>query len=405
MIKTNVRELAIFGDAPLFGEPLHVGRPNIASRRSFLSRVDGILDRCWLTNDGPMVREFERRLAERIGVEHCIAVCNATVGLELLMRSCDLKGEVIVPSFTFIATVHAIQCAGLTPVFIDIDEETHCLDVKNIEKLISNKTAAILGVHLWGRCCDPIEVERIAERYDLTALFDAAHAFDCSYQNRMVGTFGRAEVFSFHATKFLNSIEGGAIATTDGELAENLRLRRNFGFSGYDQVITLGTNAKMSEVAAAMGLSNLDNIDRILSVNRNNYELYRRHLQGLPGVKILRQNDRSKCNLQYVVFEIDEPEAGIGRDQLIQLLHAENVLARRYFFPGCHLLEPYCRLYPDAKDNLPVTDRVAYRILQVPTGLAVGPDEIAAISSVIRLAIEEAPAIKNFFAGRRGLPR
>jgi dTDP-4-amino-4,6-dideoxygalactose transaminase len=213
-------ELAICGAPPAFSQALHVGRPNIANRERFLERTGQMLDRLWLTNNGPLVQEFERRIAGYVGVKHCICVCNATVGLELAIRAVGLRGEVIVPSYTFVATAHALQWQEITPVFADMDPATHCLDPARIERHITPRTTGILATHVWGRPC-PVEVlSEIAERRGLKLMFDAAHAFGCSHQGQMIGGFGLVEVFSFHATKFLNSLEGGAVVTNDDELAD-----------------------------------------------------------------------------------------------------------------------------------------------------------------------------------------
>src|SRR5690349_4944149 len=205
----GLSDLAIFGAPPVFEEPLHVGRPNIGDRERLLARINDMLDRRWLTNNGPFVQELEEKIAAFLGVKHCIAMCNATVGLEIAIRATGMTGEVIVPSFTFIATAHALQWQEITPVFCDIDPRTHNIDPQQVEKLITPRTTGIIGVHVWGRACDVAALEAIAARRRLTLLFDAAHAFGCSYRGRMIGGFGDAEVLSFHATKFFNSFEGG----------------------------------------------------------------------------------------------------------------------------------------------------------------------------------------------------
>ena len=224
--------LAVLGGLPSFAETLHVGRPNIGRRDRFLSLMNDVLERRWLTNNGPLVQEFEASLTRYLGVKHCIPMCNATVALEIAIRASGLKGEVIVPSYTFIATAHALQWQEITPVFCDIDPLTHTIDPDRIEGLITPRTSGIIGVHIWGHTCDIAALTRIAERRGLTLMFDAAHAFGCSHHGRMIGNFGLAEVFSFHATKFLNSFEGGAVVTNDDELAAKIRLMQNFGFAG-----------------------------------------------------------------------------------------------------------------------------------------------------------------------------
>ena len=251
---------------------LHVGCPNIGNRQDLRRRIDDILDRRWLTNGGPYVNEFEQRVAEFIGVKHCIATCNATVALEILIRALGLTGEVIVPSFTFVATVHALQWQGITPVFCDIDPRTHNIDPRKVEELITSRTSGILGVHLWGRPCPIAKLQALANRHGLALLFDAAHAFACKHRGRMIGGFGRAEVLSFHATKFINAGEGGAVVTNDDDLAAQIRLMKNFGFSGFDKVTSIGTNGKMSELSAAMGLTNLESLKKFTRANRSNFE-------------------------------------------------------------------------------------------------------------------------------------
>lgn len=391
-------DLAVLGAPPLFREKLHVGRPNVVGRERFLERLEGVLDSKWLTNHGPLVREFEARIAEYLGVKHCVAVCNATVGLELMIRAAELEGEVIVPSYTFVATAHALRWLGLTPVFADIDPATHCLDPRSVEGLITPRTTAVMGTHLWGRTCPVEELEEVARRHKLTLMFDAAHAFGCTRGGRMVGGFGLAEVFSFHATKFLNSFEGGAITTDDDALAERLRLMKNFGFAGYDKVVYLGTNAKMAEVCAAMGLTNLELIDELIAVNRRNREEYRAGLARVPGLSLLEYDGGERSNFQYVVAEVDASRASLTRDQLIDVLHAENVLARKYFWPGCHRMEPYRSDPQYAAVDLPATEQVAARVLVLPTGVAVGPEEIGLICDTLRVALEGpdevAPALR-----------
>jgi dTDP-4-amino-4,6-dideoxygalactose transaminase len=385
--KTQVADLAIFGSFPAFTEKLHVGRPNIGDRDRFLEHVNAILDNRWLSNNGPFVQQFEQRLSEFLGVKHCIATCNGTVALEIAIRASQLSGEVIVPSFTFIATAHALQWQEITPVFCDIDPVTHTLDPERVESLITPRTTGILGVHLWGTPCKIDSLSEIAQRHQLKLLFDASHAFGCSYKGQMLGSFGNAEVFSFHATKFVNTLEGGAIVTNDDLLAEKIRLMKNFGFAGYDKVIYIGTNGKMNEISAAMGLTSLEAIDTLIAANRRNYYQYQQELSDIPGVRLLTYDESEKCNFQYIVAEVDFSIAQISRDQLIKVLWAENILARRYFYPGCHRMEPYRSYFPHARLLLPNTELIAAQVLILPTGQTLTVENISAICQVIRLAI------------------
>jgi dTDP-4-amino-4,6-dideoxygalactose transaminase len=393
-MKKILHDLAIFSGIPAFTEKLHVGRPNIGNRENLLSRINDILDRKWLTNHGIYVQEFEQRIAEFVGVKHCIATCNATVALEIAIRAVGLTGEVIVPSFTFIATPHALQWQEITPVFCDIDPQTHNIDPNKIVQSITPRTTGIIGVHLWGRSCDVETLSDIAHTYGLKLMFDAAHAFGCSHQGKMIGNFGEAEVFSFHATKFLNTFEGGAIVTNSDELAEKIRLMTNFGFAGYDQVIYIGTNGKMNETSAAMGLTSLESIDDFVDVNYRNYKCYQRELADIPGISLLSYDGTEKCNYQYIVLEIEESKTQITRDNLIKILHSENIIARRYFYPGCHRMEPYKSYFPHAKLLLSETEKLADKVVLLPTGTSVNENTIQMISQIIRIAIREA---KNIF--------
>ncbi|HEX4165303.1 MAG TPA: DegT/DnrJ/EryC1/StrS family aminotransferase [Bryobacteraceae bacterium] len=379
--------LAISTGRPHFPEPLHVGRPNIGSEERLLQRIQQVLDRRWFTNLGPLVQEFEDKLKQTLGVRHCIPICNATIALEIAIRAAELKGEVIVPSFTFIATAHALQWQEITPVFCDVQPGTHNLDPAQGARLITPRTSGIIGVHVWGKPCDHAALQQLADRHGITLMYDAAHAFGCSLHGTPLGNFGLCEVFSFHATKFFNSFEGGAIATNNDELARKIRLMKNFGFSGVDQVTFLGTNGKMTEIAAAMGLTGLESLADTVAVNVRNYTQYRAELAQHPGLEMIQFDEAEDNNYQYIVFEVEEELTGISRDELVQILKAENVLARRYFYPGCHRMEPYCSYFPHAGLLLPHTERLCSRVLVLPTGTTVAPEDIQAICQIIKTAL------------------
>jgi dTDP-4-amino-4,6-dideoxygalactose transaminase len=379
---------------PAFAQPLHVGRPNLGSAAEIHRRIQEILDRRWLSNDGVMVREFERQIAALLGVKHCVAVCNATVGLQIAARAADLTGEVILPANTFVATAHALEWQRITPVFCDIHPSTHNLDPADVEARITRRTTGIIGVHVWGRPCATTALERIAAQRGLTLIFDAAHAFGCSNGGRMIGNFGLAEVFSFHATKFVNCGEGGAITTNDDGFAARVRQLRNFGIGGCDHVVSVGTNGKMSEFAAAVGLTAVESMPDFIAVNERNHCCYRCALVGIPGVEVLSYDESEQNNYQYVVLEIDEDCCPLTRDQWLQVLHAENVLARRYFFPGVHRMEPYCSRDPQAFARLPATEAVLRRVLVLPSGTAIGLDEIAILGRIFHDAIADASTLR-----------
>lgn len=382
----SAADLAINGAPPAFREMLHVGRPNVGDRATFMRMADAMFDSGRLANGGPLVEELERRLAEHLGVRHCLAICNGTVALEIAIRALDLSGEVIVPSYTFVATAHALYWQGITPVFADIDADTHNLSPAAVRRMISSRTTGILGVHLWGRGAPVEALQAIADEHGLKLMFDAAHAFGCTHGGKRIGGFGSAEVFSFHATKFFNTFEGGAIATNDDDLAQRMRLMRNFGFAGFDNVIHPGTNGKMAEICAAMGLVNLDVMDAVIATNQRNHAAYTEAFGGLPGLSILPYDADEDGNYQYAVLEVG-PDCPASRDAIVAALQAENVLARRYFWPGVHRMQPYRDLFPNAGVLLPQTQVVADRVVVLPTGTAVTPEDCRVIASVVAAVI------------------
>lgn len=369
-------------------ETLHVGRPNIGSYQRFLSLVEDIFERRWFSNNGKLVNELEFLLSEYLEVKHCILVCNGTMGLQLATKALELTGEVIVPAFTFIATVHALQWMGLKPIFVDVDPLTHTLDPDKIISLINENTSGIIGVHLWGNPCATEKIESIAKIYDLKVIYDAAHAFSCRHQTKMIGNFGDCEVFSFHATKFFQTFEGGAITTNNDQLAQKIRLMKNFGFQGLDNVIELGINGKMTEIQAAMGLACFESLEEIVKINRRNYEYYRQHLEEITGIRFFNYDKIAQTNFQYIIAVVDAKTAGLTRDELVQILQDCNIRARRYFYPGCHRSAPYRTLYPEQITNLPNTDFLCERVMALPTGQSVSVRDIDVICQIIKQSLQ-----------------
>lgn len=393
--KTDWRSLAIVTGEPHFEEPLHVGLPNLPDRAAFHSRVDAALDSRRLTNDGPQVRELEGAIARHLDVHHCVAVSSGTLALSLALRAAGVHGEVILPSLTFVATAHAVEWQNMTPVFCDIDPATHTIDPACIEARITQNTTAILGVHLWGRPCAIEAIETIATARGLTVLYDAAHAFSSSSNGRMIGGFGNGEAFSFHATKFFHTLEGGAVTTNDSRLAGRVRKMRDFGYDENDDVVEVGINAKMNEIAAGMGLALLGDLDRLVGVNRANHFHFQRELTGIPGIRLALYDEAEHNNYQYVVLEVDDRSAALDRDDLLAVLTAENVLARSYFDPPCHELEPYRSRASETRAHLRHTETVARRLLCLPTGEVMNEDKINGVCSIIRTALRHAPAIRK----------
>ncbi len=384
-------DLAINGAPPAFAQPLHVGRPNLGDREALLRYTAEIYDRRWLTNNGPLVQELEQRIATRLGVKHCVAMCNGTIALEIAIRALGLQGEVIVPSYTFVATAHALHWQAIIPVFADIDPATHNLDPGAVRRMITPRTSGIIGVHLWGRPAPVEALQAVADEHGLQLMFDGAHAFDCSHGGRRIGVFGRCEVLSFHATKVFNTFEGGAVVTDDDALAEAMQLMRNFGFSGYDNVIYPGTNGKMPEINAAMGLVNLDALPEFVEANRRNYFAYADALNEIEGLRLIAYDPADTPNYQYIVVEVD-PRFQVSRDEVVIALQAENVLARKYFWPGCHRMRPYRDLYPHAGLLLGNTEAVASSVVILPSGPTLPTEAPMVVAATIRALIGAAKA-------------
>ena len=376
-------DFAIHGGSPLFAVPKVVGRPAVPDRQQLHQRVDQILDSGRFTNDGPLLQDFELKLKAVTGTRHVVSVCNGTMALQVLAKASGLTGEVIVPSLTFIATAHALQWIGLTPVFADVTSSSHTLDPASVERCITERTSAILGVHLWGNPCDVDGLQQIADKHGLKLLFDASHAFGCTHAAVPIGSLGDAETFSFHATKAMHAIEGGAIATDCDDLAERCRLMRNFGITDMTSIESAGINAKMNELCAAVGLTSLESFDTTLEDNRQRMNDYRNALQNVPGISLVISESADRRNNQYVVVRVDATVFGMSRDQLLNVLRAEGIFARSYFSPGCHNAEPYMHHQRHCPVDLPVTDHLLTELLQLPTGESVTQSDVQAIGQLL----------------------
>jgi dTDP-4-amino-4,6-dideoxygalactose transaminase len=394
-MKRSASDLALLGGEPEFPSALHVGRPFVPDRRRFMQLVEDALDRRWLSNHGPLVRELEDRLGEYLGAP-CAVVCNGTMGLQLSVRALGIGGRALCPSFTFAATPHALKFQGVEPTFCDVMRDDHMIDPEDAARKLTSEVSAIVGVHLWGAAADVDSLVRLTARSNKRILFDAAHAFGSTYAGRPIASFGDGSVFSFHATKSFSTFEGGAVASLDDALLREIRLLRDFGFVGLDHIEGIGINAKMNEISAAAGLAALAEHERVLEAYRERLEAYKYALAERVGLPLLDTDRGGSGNAQYVVLTVDEKTAGLHRDTLMKALHAEGVLARRYFYPGCHRLPPYVS---QERAPLPVTDWLVDRVLVLPTGPAVTLDEIRRITEVISLALANSALLEEA-AGR-----
>lgn len=351
------------------GGGVRVGRPNLPPPGALHARLDRALASGWLSNGGPLVREFEARIAEVAGVEHAVAVCNATIGLEIALKlAAPSPATVLCPSFTFAASVQAARWVGHQVRCVDVDAATHLPDRAAIQGAMADDVGAVMGVHLWGQVLD------LDELVEVPVIYDAAHAFACS-PPRALGARGLATVFSFHATKFLNAFEGGAVVTSDAGFAQRVREATNFGIGGPPGAF--GTNGKMAESAAAMGLCCMDMLPELLSRNRENWLAYQEGLAGIPGVTLLPL-DPGQNNCQYVVVDVDPALAGCTIDGLLTELAAAGVHGRTYFRPVGH------EITGEDTERFPVSARLARSVAILPTGVQLTVDGCARIAGRVR---------------------
>jgi len=335
---------------------INVTKTYLPSKEKYQKYVDEIYENGWLTNYGPLVQRLEKRLAEYLGVKNIVLVANGTAALEIAYRTLDLKGSVITTPFSFIATTSSLVTNNLSPIFADIDENTFNLYPKNIEKLITPNTSAILPVHVFGNACKVEEIEEIANKYNLKVVYDAAHAFDIKYKDQSVLNYGDISTLSFHATKLFHTIEGGALIINDDKLAQKARYLINFGIKNQEEIPHLGTNAKMNEFEAAMGLCVLDDIEEIKDKRKVILELYRKELDGL--VAFQEQNKNATENYSYfpIIFKSEEDLL-----KMQKVLNEDDIFPRRYFYPSLDTLE-----YIEPKQNMPISRDISKRILCLP---------------------------------------
>lgn len=388
-------DFALFGAKPAFDKPLPIGQLYFPSWERYEAAFRGIFERQYYNNNGPLHEELEVKLQQFLGVKHAICVSNATFGLMMVADAMRLSGKVILPSFTFIASAQSLSWAGLEPAFCDVDPETHQIDLDQVDALIGKDVSAIMGVNLWGGACNPKALAEIAEANGVQLYFDSAHAFGCTVDGVKIGNFGRAEVFSFHATKILSAAEGGCISTNDDELAERLRsIRPSYGADKPVSIVRVA-NARMSEAQAAVALMSLEDFSTNQKNNDALYRLYETQLKAIPGLHLVKPAGVSFSNYQYLVCTVDEREFGLPRDLVIDLLKAENVIARRYFYPGIHRSIPYAQDLPQYLDCLPNTDSLCASCIQFPIGALVNAQSVERICNILVRAHQASAEIRS----------
>ena len=377
-VKTEIGELAIFGGSTLFTKSLHVGAPSTVQKETLLNLIGSALDCNILTNDGPLVQKLEEELGQFLGVAHCILVSNATVGLQLVAKALEIRGEVLLPAFTFVGTASALSWIGLKPVFCDVDPDTHNIDPAEVRSRINARTGAILGVHLWGRAANTEKLETLGGEFGIPVFYDAAHAMGSSHLGVSLPSFGAASVVSLHATKCVTTLEGGLIATNSIALARKVKLLRNFGFQGEDDVKAIGINAKLNEFSAAMGLSSLKQYSALQNHNAHLHHLYQDCLRfNSSSIRIIDKLSNDNWNYHYAILEFPDNEL---RNMVHLVLKQENILARRYFFPGLNNIYPYKQ---KKVKTFPNSDDLGRRLLALPTGTQLQTQDACNIINLI----------------------
>lgn len=345
-------------------ESILVTQSSMPSIEKYQSEISSMWDTHWLTNMGPKHKKLQDDLRQYLGTDHIELLTNGHMALELTLQAMNLQGEVITTPFTFASTTHAIVRSGLTPVFCDIDSVTYTIDTDKLESLITDRTCAIMPVHVYGNVCNIEEIERIAHKYELKIIYDAAHTFGETYKNQGIANFGDASCFSFHATKVFNTIEGGAVCYKNPRLGEILYELKNFGIHGPEEVSAVGANAKMNEFCAAMGLCNLHHVDEEIAKRQKVVERYRECLSGIDGVQLNVIQKDVKSNYAYFPVVFDEKLFGSSRAEVFDKLAENGIGARKYFYPLTNTFGCFHGKY-DVSET-PMALRISKRILTLP---------------------------------------
>jgi dTDP-4-amino-4,6-dideoxygalactose transaminase len=353
---------------------INVTKTYLPNKEKYQKYVDDIYANGWVTNNGPMVKNLEKRLAEYLGVKNIILVSNGTVALEIAYRALDVKDYAITTPFSFVATTSSLVTNGIKPIFADINPNTLNINPKNIRKSITKNTSAIVPVHVFGNSCDVEEIAQIAKENNLKVIYDAAHAFDVKYKGQSVLNYGDISTLSFHATKLFHTIEGGALIVNDDSLVQKIRFLINFGIENTASIPELGTNAKMNEFEAAMGLCVLDDIEEIKQKRQEIIELYCHELKGL--IKFQEKNKNAIENYSYF------PVVFTSEDQLLKVqkaLNEQEIFPRRYFYPSLDTLS-----YIEPKQEMPISRAISKKILCLPVYAELEVDTVSYIIKIVK---------------------
>lgn len=362
-------------------DKIFVTKSSMPSFDDYINEIRDIWDTHWLTNMGSKHKRLQAELKEYLGVENIDLLTNGHMALELSIQALGLTGEVITTPFTFASTTHAIVRNGLTPVFCDINEDDYTIDVSKIENLITDKTSAIMPVHVYGNICDVEAIQRIADKYKLKVIYDAAHTFGVTYKGKGIGSFGDVSCFSFHATKVFNTIEGGAVCFRDKAFGEEIYNLKNFGIRGPEEVVGVGANAKMNEFCAAMGLCNLRNVDSEIAKRKRIVERYREHLGSVNGIKLCKNQDGVVPNYAYFPVVFEEKVFGKSRDEISDKLAAEGIFSRKYFYPLTNAFDCYKDKFNAA--DTPKALEISKRVLTLPMYADLSLEDVDRICNII----------------------
>jgi len=373
---------AILGSRPAFDQVRNIVRPVLPDLSTFEADFRSALKSGQVTNNSRFVVEFEQRMAAYLGVPHALAFCNGEAALTIMLNVDELDGEIIVPSYTFSGTVHAAIWNNLTPVFADIDRRTFTLDPASVEARLGPRTAAILAAPVYGNACDNDALEAIAKRRGIPLYYDSASGFGCTWRGRRLGGFGRAEIFSFHATKVFATMEGGALTTTDPVFAEKARQLRSFGQAGLVDCATAGINGKMMEVAALVGMRSLDTFDDVIAHRLAIAGDYVTRLSAIPGLTVQHVPAGNLSTRLYMAIVVDRDAFGLSADELVEALRSENIVGRRFLDPPVHRMSYYRKRFGDV--SLPVTEHVAANAVALPLYSDMTLDEVARITDAVR---------------------
>lgn len=367
-----------------FENPLFVTRPLLAEQDDMKKMIEIIWESNQLSNNGKMVQQLESELSGFLGAEYLSVFVNGTIALEIACKTLRLSGEVITTPFTFAATTHALALNNIKPVFCDVEEDTFNINPDLIESLITKDTSAIMPVHVFGNPCNVEKIQQIADKYALKILYDSAHAFGVKINDKPISSYGDVSMFSFHATKVYNTIEGGALVFNSPNLKQRADLLRNFGIQADGNVIEPGTNGKLNEVQAAVGILLLKKVEDEIKRRKEITNQYRELLNDVPGITINKDVPGVTHNYPYLVIKVDKNEYGLSRDELFERLKEYNVISRKYFYPICSNFQCYRDIPSASKTNLPVANKISEMSLCLPLYGKLPDKDVAKVCDIIK---------------------